>query len=230
VSGICEKCGHDVEWHGPNGCDVEMRDYGEMDCGCTAYAFGKPAPVPARRPVEDALDRLAWVVEAMADEWPRRFPQSGETALRVAKAPDALATVRGEIERLRTDLKASEEWCEFHQRHWGETLGRADALRIENLGLRAEIERLTEELDEAERLYDEAEQRVTAMEKRAESAEAEVARLSSLLERIEEVARHAIRQGFLHQHEWVQVLNHADRALLAASPGSGDPSDGGGAK
>lgn len=70
------------------------------------------------------------------------------------------------------------------------------------------------------------------MRERAEAAEAEVQRLTGerdiwrarylstweRMQRIEEVARHAIRQGFLHQHEWVKVLNEADRALLADSP------------
>ena len=36
----------------------------------------------------------------MADEWPRRFPQSGETKQRVLEAPDALARVKAELSRL----------------------------------------------------------------------------------------------------------------------------------
>lgn len=39
--GICGSCNHSTLGHGPNGCDTEVRDYGEMDCGCQRQ-FAKP--------------------------------------------------------------------------------------------------------------------------------------------------------------------------------------------
>lgn len=50
--------------------------------------------------VDADLATLHWVTNAMADEWPRRFPQSGETKQRVLEAPDALARVEAELSRL----------------------------------------------------------------------------------------------------------------------------------
>lgn len=90
MGGVCEKCGHDIEWHGPNGCDVELRDYGDMDCGCTAYAFGEPVTAPSRQ-ADAALDRLEVVKGKLRDRVTKR----------TIGAPEVLDTVRDELARLR---------------------------------------------------------------------------------------------------------------------------------
>lgn len=36
---ICVGCLHPIAYHGPVGCDVEVRDYGDMDCGCRRHNF-----------------------------------------------------------------------------------------------------------------------------------------------------------------------------------------------
>lgn len=45
---ICGRCGHGQDAHGEHGCDWEVRDYGDMDCGC-------PEWVPAARTKDGRL-------------------------------------------------------------------------------------------------------------------------------------------------------------------------------
>lgn len=35
---LCGRCGHYKSGHGEDGCDTEVRDYGDMDCSCPGWA------------------------------------------------------------------------------------------------------------------------------------------------------------------------------------------------
>lgn len=51
MSDFCEKCWHPVKDHGEDGCDWEVSDWGQLDCGCTHVR----APLHQRDP-GDACD------------------------------------------------------------------------------------------------------------------------------------------------------------------------------
>jgi hypothetical protein len=102
---------------------VELRDYGEMDCGCTAYAFGKPVTVPAPcpdDPVLDALDRLE------SNLW-------GYPAVR-----EWIATVRSEVERLREERdelqQINRDWFGLQERERRLTEGLRDLVILVRIG------------------------------------------------------------------------------------------------
>jgi hypothetical protein len=142
-----------------------MRDYGEMDCGCTAYAFGKPAPVPARSPVDDALDRLeanepeyasdaATVREALErlreerDEYKRAHEVTAGFAndKLIPRAVAAEAETKNWKESYENALSAASQIRE----QWNQETAELETLRIENLDRALAAETEVRQLREAQ--------------------------------------------------------------------------------
>lgn len=64
ANGWCDKCGHRIEYHGSEGCDVEVRDYGDTDCRCTEWRpllngeYPPPGPVVSAGPRHEGFQAL----------------------------------------------------------------------------------------------------------------------------------------------------------------------------
>lgn len=76
--GVCGTCNHSTLGHGPNGCDHEVRDYGEMDCGCERR-FAKPLD----------LTSIDWIIVG-GESGPGARPMQVEWAREIIRASSAL--------------------------------------------------------------------------------------------------------------------------------------------